>query len=122
MSGRGGMKNALIRLVPVAALVLLVVAGAALQAQKATSSSPVGSTILAHKLAVELGKESARGKEMPVSSGIMYTLLQGKGVLDKRAAKASGGSGNMSGLDENNGISDNNTEGCQNVFHGHGQT
>ena len=112
------MKHALVRVVPVAALVLLVIAGAALMPQKASSNSPVGSKILAHKLAVELGTEKARGKEMPVSSGIMYTLLQATGVLDKRAAQAPGGQGSMNG----NALSDNNTEGCQNVFHGHGQT
>jgi len=114
------MKNALVRVVPVVALVLIVVAGAALKTQKASSSSQVGSKILAHKLAVELGTEPARGKEMPVSSGIMYTLLQGTGVLDQRAA---GNRGAMNRLnDEHHGISRSNTEGCQNEFHGHGMT
>jgi hypothetical protein len=112
------MRKALICAVPVAALVLLVVVGAAVSPQSASSSSPVGNRVLAHKLAVELGREPARAKEMPVSSGVMYALLEGTGILNQRAAKwARTGQGRPSGQ----GVSDNKTEGCQNVFHGHGQ-
>ena len=48
---------------------------------------PVGNKVLWHKLAVALGKEPARGKEMPLSAGILYTLMQSTGVIDQRAAK-----------------------------------
>jgi hypothetical protein len=113
------MKKVVVGLLPLAVLAVLAVAGSALLPQSATSSSPIGNKILAHKLAVELGKEKARGKEMPVSSGTMYTLYQAAGVLQQRAAqhpgamKAMGGGGNHS-------ISSPNTEGCQNTFHGRG--
>ena len=94
------MKKALLGLLPLAALAALAVAGSALMPQSASSNSPIGSKILAHKLAVELGKEQPRGKEMPVSSGIMYTLYDAAGILQQRAAqtpgamRAHGGGGN----------------------------
>jgi hypothetical protein len=55
------MKKAVLRLLPLAALAVFAVAGSALSPQSASSSSPIGNKILAHKLAVELGKEPARG-------------------------------------------------------------
>jgi hypothetical protein len=109
------MKRALTVLVPAAVLIVLAVVGAAVMPQGASSSSPVGNRILAHKLAVELGKEKARGKEMPVSSGVMYSLLEGTGILNQRAK-----SSKATRRPRVHGISDNKTEGCQNVFHGHG--
>src|SRR5206468_8420214 len=118
------MRKALICLVAVAALVVFVVVGAAVSPQSASSSSPVGNTILAHKLAVELGREPARGKEMPVSSGVMYTLLEGTGVINQRAAKwaqTPQGRAALNGPTSHHGISDKQTQGCQNEFHGHGQ-
>jgi hypothetical protein len=118
------MRKALTFLVPISALVVLVVAGAALAPQSANSSAQVGNKIYAHKLAVALGKEPARGKEMPLSSGILYTLMQSTGVIDRRAAKwaqTPRGRAALSGPAAQ-GISDNKTEGCQNEFHGHGQT
>jgi hypothetical protein len=108
------MKKAALGLLPVAALAMLAVAGSALSPQSASSSSPIGNKILAHKLAVELGKEQPRGKEMPVSSGIMYTLYDAAGVLRHRAAQ------NPSAMRALGNISRPKTEGCQNVFHGHG--
>jgi hypothetical protein len=110
------MKKALIRLVPIAVLALLVIAGAALRPQSATSRAQIGNKILAHKLAVELGQEQARGKEMPVSSGIMYTLYEKAGVLSQRATQNPSAMRALHG----GGISRPKTEGCQNVFHGHG--
>ena len=59
------MKKAAFRLLPLALLGALAIAGSALFSQSASSNSPVGNKILAHKLAVELGTEKARGKEMP---------------------------------------------------------
>jgi len=114
------MKKAAFRLLPVAALAVLAVAGSALFSQSASSSSPVGNKILAHKLAVELGKEKAHGKEMPVSSGVMYALYEKTGLLARRAAKNPGA---MRSLHHGGrAISRPDTEGCQNVFHGRGTT
>ena len=107
-----------IRFVPVAALVALTLAGAAVLAPKgAESRGPVQNKILAHKLAVELGQEQARGKEMPVSSGVMYALYERAGILAQRAAQNPG-----AGPRHGGGISRPKTEGCQNEFHGHGMT
>jgi hypothetical protein len=117
------MRKALICSVPVAALVLLVIVGAAVAPQSASSSSPIGNKILAHKLAVSLGREPARGKEMPVSSGVMYTLLEATGVIKQRTAKWAQTPQGRAALSVagHHGISDNKTEGCQNQFRGHGQ-
>jgi hypothetical protein len=108
------MKKAVLRLLPLAAFAAFAVAGSALLPQSASSNSPIGNKILAHKLAVELGKEQPRGKEMPVSSGIMYTLYDAAGVLRQRAAQ------HPSAMRALENISRPKTEGCQNVFHGHG--
>ena len=114
------MKKAAIRFVPVAALLALALAGAvALAPQGAESRGPVQNKILAHKLAVELGQEPARGKEMPVSSGVMYTLYQQAGVLSQRAAQNPSAMRSLR-ASHGGGISRAKTEGCQNVFHGHG--
>jgi hypothetical protein len=113
------MKKAALRLLPLAALAVFAVAGSALSPQSASSNSPIGNKILAHKLAVELGREPARGKEMPVSSGVMYTLYQAAGILDQRAAQNPSA---MRALAHGSRISRPRTEGCQNVFHRHGQT
>ena len=114
------MKKAAMRFVPVAALTALALAGVAvlLAPQGAESRSPVGNKILAHKLAVELGQEPRRGKEMPVSSGVMYSLLERTGVLDRRAAQNPRA---MERLTHGGGISRADTEGCQNVFRRHGK-
>jgi hypothetical protein len=118
------MQKPAIRLVPIAALALLVVAGAALRPGNATSRAQIGNKIYAHKFAVALGKEPARGKEMPLSSGILYTLMESTGVIDRRAAKWAQTPQGRAALNGPNthGLSDNQTEGCQNEFHGHGQT
>jgi hypothetical protein len=117
------MKKAALRLLPVAVLAVLAVAGSGLFSQSASSSSPVGNKILAHKLAVELGTEKARGKEMPVSSGVMYALYEKAGILQRRAAQNPQAMRNLGRIDHHGGaISNPDTEGCQNVFHGHGMT
>ena len=116
------MKKAALRLLPLVLLGVLAVAGSALFSQSASSSSPVGNKILAHKLAVELGTEKARGKEMPVSSGVMYALYEKAGILQKRAAQNPGAMRALGRVNHHGGgrISTPGTEGCQNVFHGHG--
>ena len=112
------MQKAAVRLLPLALLGVIAVAGLGLFSQSASSNSPVGNRILAHKLAVELGTEKARGKEMPVSSGVMYTLYEKTGVLARRAAQNPGA---MRSLHHGgDALSRPDTEGCQNVFHGHG--
>jgi hypothetical protein len=112
------MKKAAIRFVPVATLAALVLAGAAVLApQGADSRSPVRNQILAHKLAVALGQEQSRGKEMPLSSGVMYTLFGETGILDQRAASNPKAMQSLQG-----GISRPKTEGCPKVRHGHGMT
>jgi hypothetical protein len=117
------MKRALMVLVPAAVLLVLAVVGAAVAPQSASSSAQVGNKILAHKLAVELGREPARGKEMPVSSGVMYALYDATGVLDQRAEQFGRTSAGRAAMRRagGHGISRNKTAGCQNVFHGHGQ-
>ena len=113
------MKKAAVRFVPVATLVALALAGVAVLApQGADSRGPVQNKILAHKLAVELGQEPRRGKEMPVSSGVMYALLDATGVLNQRAARNPRA---MRSFNHGGGISRNDTEGCQNVFRRHGK-
>jgi hypothetical protein len=115
------MKKAAIRFVPVATLVALGLAGAAVLAPHgADSRGPVQNKILAHKLAVELGQEPALGKEMPVSSGVMYTLYQQAGVLSQRAAQNPSAMRSLR-ASHGGGISRARTEGCQNVFRGHGK-
>ncbi|MEP6909434.1 MAG: sialidase family protein [Actinomycetota bacterium] len=115
------MKRALIVAVPLAALVLFVAVGAALAPQSASSSSPIKSKILAHKIGVVLGTERARGKEMPLSGGVTYALLDGLGVLNQRAAK-NPNAGALDDGEHGRGLSRARTEGCQNEFHGHGMT
>ena len=105
-------------------LTALAIAGAALAPQTASGKARVGNKILAHKLAVALGQEAPVGKEMPLSSGVMQTLFEAAGVNDQRiAAWARTHAGKMAMRGPNaHAISKNKTEGCQNVFHGHGQT
>src|SRR5437879_3254687 len=113
------MKRTIVRLVPAAALVLLAVAGAALVPQNASSNAPIANKILAHKLAVELGREQARPWEMPVSSGVMDVVLEQTGLAPWQHAS---GNGTNDDGDGGNVLSRPRTEGCQNKFHGHGQT
>jgi hypothetical protein len=114
------MKRTFLWLAPAAALVL-VLAGAALSPQNAQSSSPVKNEILAHKLAVELGKEQAKPWEMPVSGGVMTAVLEQTGITAQRAAAWSR-NGSFSPSHHSGGISRARTEGCQNTFYGHGMT
>ena len=111
------MKKAALRLLPVAALAVFAVAGSALLPQSASSNSPIGNKILAHKLAVELGKEQRRGKEMPVSSGIDVHALR-RGWDPPAAGCPQPGRDARTRRWCNHGISSPDTEGCQNVFHG----
>ena len=116
------MRRAL-RFVPVAVLAALTLAGAAaLAPQGAESRGPVKNEILAHKLAVELGQEPRRGKEMPVSGGVMYALYERTGVLSQRAAQNPRAMERLQPMHGGQGISRPFTEGCQKVFRRHGMT
>ena len=103
------------------AIAVLAIAGAALAPNTASGTAQVGNKILAHKLAVMLGTERARGKEMPVSAGVMYTLLEGTGVIDHRAAAWARTPQGKKALSSMSDLSKAKTEGCQNTFTGHGQ-
>ena len=62
-------KLLLYRVVPLAALSLLALAGAAFSPESASSRSPVANNVLRHALDVELGRAQARPGEMTISSG-----------------------------------------------------
>jgi len=62
--------------------------------------------VLARALAIELGKQKAPKWLMPLSSGVMYTLLQASGSLEARANDVSRPAP----------LSAAKTQGCQNIF------
>src|SRR5439155_2591881 len=68
-----------------------------------------GSPIFRHKVAVAVGRERERGKEMPISGGVMSTLLDRARV-------------GIAGSRLNPHAEVNSTEGCQNVFSAGGRT
>ena len=70
--------------------------------------------VIAHALAVEMGKESPRAKEAKLSSGVVYAALVASGVLGARA-DANGGQGAQFLPGKGGG-----TEGCSNSFQGGG--
>jgi hypothetical protein len=65
--------------------------------------------VLARALRIETGKQKAPKWVMPLSSGVMYTLLQASGILEARANKAAAPPRSRA-----------KTEGCQNAFAGGG--
>jgi len=101
------------RVVPLAALSLLALAGAALSPESALSRSPVANDVLRHALDVELGRAQARPGEMTISSGALYALLDQTGALGRRAAQAGYRPA---------GVEIAGSEGCQKQFTGNGQT
>jgi hypothetical protein len=100
---------------------LLVISLFGPQSVRRAYSDQVGNNVLRHKLEVELGYVPAAKYEMPVSSGVMYAMLEQTGVLaDQANAVASRG---IAALDDGGGsnrISRAQTQGCQNVFSGGG--
>jgi hypothetical protein len=68
-----------------------------------------GNRVLAHALAVELGRAQPRPHEAHVSSGALYTALEASGELDRRAALVRASAGNGSGATPP-------TTACQKVF------
>lgn len=69
--------------------------------------------VLARQLAIELGQTNARPKEQRLSSGVMYTLLQAVGEIDRRAKGFKIEAVEIAGHGPG-------TIGCQNVFTGAG--
>ncbi|HEV8421382.1 MAG TPA: hypothetical protein VGR13_08515, partial [Actinomycetota bacterium] len=61
--------------------------------------------VLARALRIETGKQKAPKWVMPLSSGVMYTLLQASGTLEARARTAAAPPESRA-----------KTQGCQNVF------
>jgi hypothetical protein len=68
-------KLLLYRVVPLVALSLLTLAGAALSPDAASSRAPVANNVLRHALDVQLGRAQARAGETTISSGVLYALL-----------------------------------------------
>jgi hypothetical protein len=92
-------------------LALSFLIGASLFGSQSVSvarSSPTNK-VLARALAVETGKQKVSKYVMPLSSGVMYTLLQASGRLEAAAAKTKA----RPQLPSTPG-----TQGCQNVFAG----
>jgi hypothetical protein len=92
-------------LVPVALSFLLGAALFGSQPAGLGAGSPTNK-VLARALAIETGKQKASKFVMPLSSGVMYTLLQASGTLEARANKVSA----------QGPVSSARTQGCQNVF------
>ena len=106
-------KLLLYRVVPLAALSLLALAGAALSPDSASSRAPVANNVLRHALDVQLGRAEARPGEATISSGVLYALLDQTGALRRRAGRA--------GYTPDH-VQIGGSEGCANQFTGNGQT
>ena len=105
-------------------LTALAIAGAALAPQTASGKARVGNKILAHKLAVALGQEAPSRKGNAALVGRHADAVRGgrcQRPEDCRVGRTHAGRMAMRGSDAH-AISKNKTEGCQNEFHGHGQT
>jgi hypothetical protein len=100
------MKRKFSRMFGPVALALLV--GATLFGPQTASVGAKGPTnrILKRALAIETGKLKTSKKIMPLSSGVMYTLLQASGVMEARARKAIAQAPRSRAR----------TQGCQNIF------
>jgi hypothetical protein len=102
------------RLLAIPALLLIAIALLLLAPQFATTANSaypnvVKNKVLAHALDVELGRVKPAKWEQHVSSGVLYSLLQATGELDRRASAVKNAPSPKlpSAL---------NTQGCQNVF------
>src|SRR2546428_13467998 len=96
-------------------LVLAVVAALvlAIPAPTQVSSAPIGNSVLARAVDIELGLTEPGEKEQLVSSGAVYAALLATGELDRRAS--------ASGKDPSKAFSRHGTQGCSNRFEGGGQ-
>jgi hypothetical protein len=103
-----------VRFLLVLALVLSL-AGSTLQIAAGQDTGPQNK-IWARALDIELGRAQPQAHEAPVSSGIVYALLQASGELEKRAS-AAGGAHQPPGQINPPASA---TGGCPNVFTGQG--
>jgi len=96
-------------------LVLVAVAALVLATPTPTnvSSAPIGNSVLARAVDIELGLTEPGEKEQLVSSGAVYAALLATGELDRRAS--------ASGKDPSKAFSRHGTQGCSNRFEGGGQ-
>ena len=79
------MKRRSIPLLAIAGAACLLLGGAVLAPDKASTSSPIGNKVLRHGLDVALGNAKADPREAPLSASMVYTLLEQTGELDRRA-------------------------------------
>src|SRR5262245_4020248 len=82
------MKALSIRLTVIAILALLVLGGAALSPERATTRSVVGNELLDQSLQVELGRTKQQPALLPPSAALVQTMLDQTGALDRRARRA----------------------------------
>src|SRR2546425_8122662 len=96
-------------------LVLAVVAALVLAMPTPTkvSCAPIGNSVLARAVDIELGLTEPGEKEQLVSSGAVYAALLATGELERRASKA--------GKDPSKPFSRHGTQGCSNRFEGGGE-
>jgi hypothetical protein len=83
------------------------------------SSAPIGNNVLSHAYDIEMGLVEPAQYEMPVSSGVLYAVLEGSGELARRADEAAAFRVQSSSI--NSVGSQANTQGCQNEFKGGGK-
>jgi hypothetical protein len=105
------MKRRSIPLLAIAGAACLLLGGAVLAPDKASTSSPLGNKVLRHGLDVALGNAKADPREAPLSASMVYTLLEQTGELDRRARSSLHRPGPLR-------ISAN---GCQSELAGNGQ-
>ena len=82
------MKTLLIRSTVMAMLALLVLAGAALSPEKATTESVVGNELLDQSLQVALGRGGQQPALYAPSAALVQTMLDQTGELNRRARQA----------------------------------
>jgi hypothetical protein len=101
-----------IRLLLGPALVPVLVAGAFIGSQtQSASSAPVRNRVLQRALAIERGEATRAKWEMPLSSGVVYALLEATGAIDARV-RAAPQSARRPQIPSKAG----RTQGCPNVF------
>jgi hypothetical protein len=82
-------------------------------AERTVYSRPLSNNVLARALDVELGRAPATKARQPLSSGVMYTLLEASGELARRAAAVSTPASQELASEA---LSQAATQGCQHAF------
>ena len=72
---------------PLVAMGVLALIASALAPNSASSRAPVRNLVLRHSLEVALGQAQPQPGAMPISSGVLYTLLDQTGALKRRATR-----------------------------------